>query len=119
VKIRFLIDENLSPDIKLALVRFDASIDVIRIGETNAPSFGTLDPAILIYLEQSQRLLVTNNRKSFPVHIQNHHNAGRHHCGIALVRRGTSRRRLIDELCLLWSAAEAEEWIDRVDWIPG
>ena len=119
MKIRYLIDENLSPDIKSALARFDASIDVIRIGDVTAPTFGTLDPEILLFLERSQRLLVTNNRKSFPVHIQRHHAAGRHHSGIALVRRGTSRRRLIDELCLMWAAVEAEEWIDRIDWIPG
>ncbi|MDJ0516033.1 MAG: hypothetical protein QNJ74_07115 [Trichodesmium sp. MO_231.B1] len=46
MKIRFLIDENLSPRLKQALLRFNFNIDVLRVGDDGAPEFGTLDPDI-------------------------------------------------------------------------
>jgi hypothetical protein len=72
MKIRFLLDENLSPRIKVAFLRYNPTIDVVRVGEPNAPALGTSDPDILKFLEVSQRILVTNNRTSMPDHIKAH-----------------------------------------------
>ncbi|MEB3147616.1 MAG: hypothetical protein VKL60_01160 [Sphaerospermopsis sp.] len=59
MKIRFLLDENLSPKIKFAVLRLNPAIDIVRVGDPDAPALGTLDPELLRYLEVSQRLLVT------------------------------------------------------------
>ena len=115
---RFLIDENLMPDLKTAIWRHDMSIDVLRVGDGGAPSLETLDPEILAYLEISQRCLITNNRKSMPGHVDTHSVAGRHHWGIFRVRRGTTIGRLAATVHLIWAASEAEEWKDRMEWIP-
>ena len=64
MKIRFLLDENLAPLLKSALLRLDPTIDVVRVGDADAPPFHTLDPDILAFCEAEQRLLVTGNRKS-------------------------------------------------------
>jgi hypothetical protein len=72
MKIRFLLDENLSPKLKFAILRLNPKIDIMRVGEENMPSLGTLDPEILIYLEMSKRLLITDNRKSMPSHLEEH-----------------------------------------------
>ena len=61
MKVRFILDENLSPKLQLAVRRFNSDIDIIRLRETEAPILGTLDPELLNYLERSQRLLVTDN----------------------------------------------------------
>lgn len=61
MKVRFLLDENLSPRFKVAIRRFDPAINVLRVGDRDPP-LGTQDPELLRYLELSQRLLVTNNR---------------------------------------------------------
>ncbi len=55
MKVRFLLDENLPPKLKLAVQRFNPDIDIIRVGEPEAPPLGTLDPELLNYLEVSQR----------------------------------------------------------------
>jgi len=47
----------------------------MRVGEENMPTLGTLDPEILIYLEMSKRLLITDNRKSMPSHLDDHINS--------------------------------------------
>ena len=70
MKIKFLLDENLSPRLKVAVLRLNPEIDILRIGEPNTPPLGTLDPDVLQYLGLSQRLLVTDNRTSMPEHLE-------------------------------------------------
>jgi hypothetical protein len=118
VKVRFLLDENLPPRLKVALLRLNPAIDVLRIGEPDTPPLSTLDPDILHYLALSQRLLVTGNRSSMPDHLAAHWAAGEHTWGLFWVRPKTPLGRLAQELLVVWEASEAEEWIDRVDWIP-
>ena len=57
MKIKFLLDENLSPRLKIAVLRLNPDIDILRVGDENTPKLGTLDPDVLIYLGISQRLL--------------------------------------------------------------
>ena len=118
MRIRFLIDENLSPRLGEALRNTNADIDVLRIGDPGAPPLGTLDPDILDYLQSAQRALVTDNRTSMPGHLTEHAAAGKHHGGIIWVRPKTGFKVLVSALYLVWAAAEADEWIDRTDWLP-
>ena len=78
MRLRFLLDENLTPQLGAALLRLDPSIDVLRVGDDNVLPLGSLDPDVLVYLEKSQRLLVTNNRVSMPDHLRQHWLLGRH-----------------------------------------
>jgi hypothetical protein len=38
--------------------------------------------------------------------------------GVVLLRQAIPITDAIDELILIWSASEAEEWIGRLVWIP-
>ncbi|GBE76889.1 hypothetical protein myaer87_41160 [Microcystis aeruginosa NIES-87] len=49
MKIRFLLDENLSPKLKIAVQRINSTIDILRVGDADAPLLGTLDPNLLQY----------------------------------------------------------------------
>lgn len=118
MKTRFLLDENLSPRLKIAVLHFNPLIDILCVGEPNAPSLGTLDPDILRYLELSQRLLVTNNRTSMPEHLEAHWTAGGEIWGLFWVRPNTPIGQLAEELYVIWETSEAEEWKHIVDWIP-
>jgi hypothetical protein len=118
MKVRFLLDEHLSPRLKTALLRLAPTADVLRVGDPGAPALGTLDPELLRYLELSQRVLVTANRVSMPAHLEAHWAAGGHLWGFLWIRPGTSLGRLAQELYLIWEASNAEEWADWVDWIP-
>lgn len=118
MKVKFLLDENLPPRLKIALLRLNLQIDVLRVGEPEAPPIGTLDPEILVYLEISQRLLVTDNRSSMPDHLTDHWNKDGHIWRLLWTRPATPIGRLAQDLHLVWDASEAEEWCDRLDWIP-
>ena len=118
MKVRFLLDENLSPRLKTAVLRFNPMLDILRVGDEGAPTLKTQDPDILRYVEHAQRLLVTKNRASIPMHVANHLASGGHHCGVFRVRPKATIGQLADELCLIWEASEAEEWVDQMRWIP-
>lgn len=118
MKIKFLLDENLPPRTVVALKRRHPDIDMLRVGQKEAPALGTIDPDILLYLESGQRILVTDNRRSMPSHLQDHWSAGRHIWGLLWVRPRISVGFLAEELALIWEASDAEEWIDQTAWIP-
>jgi len=57
MKIRYLVDENLSARVVTTIQRHYPALDVLRVGDTGAPAFGTLDPDLLRWLETHQRVL--------------------------------------------------------------
>lgn len=118
MKVRFLLDENLSPRLKIAVQRLESGIDIVRVGDSNVLPFGTLDPQVLQYLQLSQRILVTDNRRSMPDHLETHWQQEGRIWGLLWIRPRTPIGQLAEFLSLIWQTTEAEEWINRVEWIP-
>jgi hypothetical protein len=54
---RFLLDEHVNRAIQRQLRRLDSQIEVLGIGDPEAPPTGTLDPEILVWLESHGYLL--------------------------------------------------------------
>lgn len=79
---------------------------------------GTLEPNILVWLEEEQYLLVTRNRRSMPVHLRDHPAMGRHIPGIITMRPEASLGYVIDDLILIWHLAEPDEYQDQIIHIP-
>jgi len=117
-QVRFLIDESVRLSVVAALLRTEALIDVVRIGQPGAPEFGTPDAELLEFCELTQRLFVSQDRGTLPDHVAKHLAAGRHTCGVMLITSGCSSRKLIEDLVLIWSASDAEEWRDTLYYLP-
>jgi len=117
-KIKYLLDENVSINLRKALKKRLSEIVVLRIGDPNTPTFGTLDPEILVWCEEKGFLLVTNNRASMPVHLQDHLAAGRHASGIFILNDNMSLGETVEELILIWEASDAEEYFDQLWHLP-
>jgi hypothetical protein len=115
---RFLLDEHVPHAIQSQLLRLDAEIDVLAVGQPLAPPKGTSDPDILTWIEKTGYILVTANRRTIPEHMQAHCAAGCHVPGIFLLRRGASLGQVIEQLYLLWAASYAEEYVDRLLYLP-
>lgn len=117
-EIRFLLDEHVDPRLRKATKQVAAEVVVWRIGDPTAPASGTLDDEILCWCEEQDFSLVTNNRASMPVHLQDHLAAGRHVPGIFILNPKMSFSETADELVLIWGATQAEEFLDQIHYLP-
>ena len=115
---RFLLDENMDRAIQRQLQRLNSEIDVRLVGDAEAPPRGTPDPDILTWMEHNGYTLVTKNRKTMPKHFNEHLAAGRHVPGVICIRKFVTMGELINLLYLIWYASDAEEYSDRLVFIP-
>jgi hypothetical protein len=116
--IKYLLDEHVNPRLQKALRRQSPETVAWCVGDPGAPLLHSLDPEILIWCEAHGFSLVTNNRASMPVHLRNHLAAGRHVPGIFILNPNMSMGETIDELTLIWSVSEAEEYADQLNYLP-
>lgn len=118
MSIKYLLDENVNPLFRSALLRREPSMVVWRVGSPGAPPDGTLDPKILYWCEEHEFILVTNNRTSMPVHLRDHLAEGRHILGIIQLNQNMSIPETLEELCLIWALSEEGEYRDRIEYLP-
>src|SRR5262245_34920253 len=117
-EIKYLLDEHVNPRLRKALKRLSPDIVVWRVGDPGAPRLGTSDQEILLWCEEYDFSLVTNNRESMPVHLREHLDAGRHAPGIFTLNRNMTIVETVEELLLIWRASEAEEYADQLLYLP-
>jgi hypothetical protein len=116
--IRYLLDEHISSVLRAQLIRHEPDMIVWMIGDPGAPKRGASDPDILLWCEDNGFLLVTANRKSMPVHLRAHLDAGHHVPGILMLNPEMTLGEIIDELLLIWGASEVEEYRDLLLYLP-
>jgi hypothetical protein len=114
----FLLDENVAPALQAALRRYAPGIIVYRVGEAPAPPLHTRDPEILIWIEEHDCILLTYNRSSMPVHLQDHLAAGRHILGIVQLDQLMAMGALINDILLIWGAGLPGEYADQIIYLP-
>lgn len=117
-EIRYLLDENVSPIIRTELLRREARLIVWKVGDPGTPQRGTSDTIILQWCEENSFILITNNRKSMPRHLQNHLFDGRHIPGIFELSPNMSIGETIEELILIWETSKANEYRDLLVYLP-
>lgn len=116
--IRFLCDEQVPEQLVDALVRAEPAIEAHCVGEPATPKKGSTDPDLIGAAETAGWMILTLDKNTMPGHVASHLAAGRHTCGVILLRRGLPIRRYVDDLVLMWSSSQAEEWRDVIDWLP-
>lgn len=117
-KIRYLLDENISRAVKSQLLFHAPEIDVICVGDKDAPAYGTSDEAILTWIDQTGYILVSRNRRTMPRHLKDHLEQGKSIPGILLLKRRVSIRELIEELVLIWHASGPNEYQNHIRYLP-
>lgn len=116
--LKYLIDENVMPLYTNQLRRKQPALVVWAVGEVGAPPKSTLDPEILLWCEEYNFALVTNNRKSMPVHLADHLAEGRHIPGIFILNPDMSIGQNIDELLLIADGSLDDEYQDQIIYLP-
>jgi hypothetical protein len=115
MRVRFQADADLDGRVLRGLRRTAPGIDIQTA--TDAGLEGLIDPEVLGRAAESGRILVSQDRRTKPGHFVRYVAAGRSP-GVILLREAIAISIAIEELVLIWSAGEAEEWINRLVWIP-
>lgn len=115
---RFLLDEDTWPVLAQDLQKKQPLLDIVYVAGPGGPPKSTPDPDLLVIAEAQGRAIITRDKGTMPGHAADHVAAGRHTWGVFLRRPGFSLQDYANAILMLWSASEAEEWQDQVEWIP-
>jgi len=78
--VRYLLDENLRGILWGAILLHNRPgldrIDCVRVGDPEDLPRGSKDPAILVWAERENRLIVSLDKKTMPAHAKAHLEAG-------------------------------------------
>ena len=118
MSLKYLFDENVAPEYARKLRRRNPGLVVRMVGEPATPARGTLDPEILVWCEATGFVLVTNNRRSMPVHLAGHIAQGQHIPGILILNPSLSIAETLDELVVIAGASFENEYQDRIEYLP-
>ncbi len=115
MRVRFQADGDLDGRVLRGLRRASPDIDIRTA--LDAGLTGCQDPEVLRIAAAEGRILVSQDRRTMPGH------SGRFVAdavspGVILIRGEVSVVTAIEDLVLIWNASEAEEWVNRLVWIP-
>lgn len=116
--LKYLIDENVDPIYTNQLRRLNPDLFVIAVGDLTAPPKGTLDPDILLWCEKHDCILVTNNRKSMPVHLTEHIEQQHNIPGIFILNPKISVGENLEQLILMAEGSFDNEYQNRIEFLP-
>jgi hypothetical protein len=115
MKPRFQADADFNQRIVLGLRRREPTVDFqdARMGGI----IDLLDPAVLLISAALDRIVVSHDRKTMPAHFSRFL-IGRSSPGLIIVPQDLDIGDAIDDLLLIWAATDAEEWRDKVGYLP-
>ena len=115
MNIKFQADNDLKRAIVNGVKRRQPAIDFQTAEEAQLD--GLPDEDVLALAANEGRVLVSHDHRTMPVHFANFI-ATQNSAGVILIEQHLPLRDGIDELLLIWEASEAEEWINRLEFIP-
>ena len=115
MSVRFQADADLNQIIVAATLRRAREID---FRTASAAGLGRLsDLEVLDLAARDGRVLVTHDSKTMPKHfaefIESHDSPG-----VILVPQHLPVAAAVDDLLLIWTVTEAEEWMNRICYLP-
>jgi hypothetical protein len=120
--LRFLLDEHLRGPLWLAIVRHNAQgglpLDAVRVVDPPDLPLGSTDPAILLWAEREDQILLTEDVHTMPRHLAHHLQTGHHSPGVFTVSAGCSIRQLVSHLELVAHAGDPADYKDAITYIP-
>ena len=115
MKVRFQADADVDARIVRGLKRRDPGI-VFRTAD-DAQLRGLTDLMVLSIAAKANRVLVSHDERTMPSYfaefVQRESTPG-----VIIIPQQTPIGLAIDELLLIWSATDAEEWRNRLVWAP-
>ncbi|MCA1625304.1 MAG: hypothetical protein LC778_16205 [Acidobacteria bacterium] len=115
MKVSFQADNDLDQRIVAALLRIEPTIDFQTAIGSNL--HGLEDTSVLALSAFEGRVLVSHDQSTIPIHFAKYISENTS-TGVLIVPQTLSLKTVIQELLMVWLASEAEEWINRISYIP-
>lgn len=113
---RFLADHDLNEHIVAGVLRWEPAIEFVPVRELGMS--GHADEVILEYAERAKFLVVSHDVNTMPAAAYARLAGGRSFPGIFMVQQSSAIGPVIEDLVLIWSSSEIEEWKDQVVFLP-
>src|SRR2546422_1074344 len=114
--LRLLIDQDLDHDILRALIRRIPQLDVVTAFEIGMGR--ATDPDLLAWAAQEKRILITHDKTTMPVHAANLIRDGKNMAGLIIVSRRLALHQVLDDLELIITCSEGDEWNNVIQYLP-
>jgi hypothetical protein len=117
MRIRFQADADLNQVIVSGLLRRFPDVDFQTA--TQAGLAGRQDPEVLLLAASEGRVLVTHDKQTMPRHFGEFAaKAKARSPGLIVVPQHLAVADAIEDLAVIWSASQSEEWINRLVYLP-
>ena len=114
--IRFVADENFDRVLVTGVRQSDPLADVAIAQDT--PGVGTPDPELLAWAASEGRVVLSHDRQTLPAFAFARVDRGAPMPGVMLVRRGTPRAAVIEDILIAAYCSSPADWADQVQYLP-
>jgi hypothetical protein len=116
VKPRFQADNDLRASIRTGALRREPTIDFQSAYAAKLE--GVRDPDVLRLAATQGRILISHDENSMPGHFRDFLDGGSRSAGVFMAPQGAPTSTVIESILLIWIASQADEWVDRIVWLP-
>lgn len=114
--LRLLIDQDLDHDILRGLIRRIPQLDAVTALEIGMGK--ATDPELLSRAAREGRIIVTHDRKTMPAHAADLMREGENIAGLFVVARSLPLHQVIEDLELMITCSENNEWVNVIRYLP-
>ena len=113
---RFLANHDPTEAIPLGVTRREPAIEFLRLRDRGMA--GKPDPEVLAYTAANHLLVVSLDVNTMTAYASRLIADGEPMPGIFLAHQRDSIAAVIDDLILIWSSSQAEEWLNQIVFLP-
>jgi hypothetical protein len=113
---RFLTDEDLHGPTIHAVIRLEPSLEIVRAIDVGLSHVD--DSVILEYAMTNGLLVVSHDVNTMKAAAERRIASGQGISGLFIVLQGRPTREVAESLILIWAVSQAEEWRDRIVFLP-
>ena len=114
--IRFQADADIDYDIVLAVRRRERAVDFASATESGL--VGLSDPEVLEISARQNRILITHDRRTMPVHFRDRLEGGKESPGVFIVSQFEPIGPVVEVLMMVWAASNSNEWHNQIRHLP-
>lgn len=78
---------------------------------------GLPDPEVLALAAREDRILVSHDQSTMPAHFRRFI-SDQSSPGVLIVQQSFEIHEAANELLLIWEASDADEWVNRIEFLP-